>query len=79
MKVTETDTVRHGQNGEISIGDLTILPKSWKAYKGKAEIKFPNREFALLLFLAENPNIVFPKNSFSKRFGALIMWGTVPP
>ncbi|TWH56726.1 DNA-binding response OmpR family regulator [Desulfitobacterium sp. LBE] len=65
-----TGSVRRGQNGEISIGDLTILPKSWKAYKGKAEIKFPNREFALLLFLAENPNIVFSKEQLFEK-----IWG----
>lgn len=54
----------------ISIGDLKILPKSWKAYKGDDEIKFPNREFELLLFLAENPNIVFSKEQLFER-----IWG----
>ncbi|MEA4846920.1 MAG: response regulator transcription factor, partial [Clostridiaceae bacterium] len=35
----------------IIIGDLKILPKSWIVYKGETEIKLPNREFELLLFL----------------------------
>lgn len=45
----------------ITVGDVHILPRSWKVYKGGRELKMPNREFALLKFLAENPNIVFSK------------------
>lgn len=45
----------------IAVGQLRILPRSWKVYKGERELKLPNREFALLKFLAENPNIVFSK------------------
>ena len=48
-------------DGAIQVGDLRILPQSWKVFKGEQEIKMPNREFALLKFLAENPNIVFSK------------------
>ena len=44
---------------EIVIGNLRILVNSWKVYKGDQEIKFPNREFELLKFMAMNPNIVF--------------------
>ena len=52
---------RSEEDGAIVIGDLRILPQSWKVFKGGQEIKMPNREFALLKFLAENPNIVFSK------------------
>lgn len=45
----------------IDIGDLRIFPKSWKVYRGDKEIKLPNREFELLRYLAQNPNIVFTK------------------
>lgn len=45
----------------IHIGALAIHSKSWKVYQGEKEIKFPNREFELLRFLAQNPNIVFTK------------------
>lgn len=55
---------------EINIGSLKILPQSWKVYKNGKEIKMPNREFALLKFLAENPNIVFSKD---RLFEAI--WG----
>ena len=47
------------EDGAIQVGDLRILPQSWKVFKGGQELKMPNREFALLKFLAENPNIVF--------------------
>ena len=63
-----------GSSGEessaIEVGGLRILPKSWKVYKGDREIKMPNREFALLKFLAENPNIVF-----SKEYLFETIWG----
>ena len=52
---------RGEDDGAIQVGDLRILPQSWKVFKGDQEIKMHNREFALLKFLAENPNIVFSK------------------
>ena len=52
---------RGEDDGAIQVADLRILPQSWKVFKGNQEIKMPNREFALLKFLAENPNIVFSK------------------
>ena len=52
---------RSEDDGAIQVGKLRILPQSWKVFKGDQEIKMPNREFALLKFLAENPNIVFSK------------------
>ena len=45
----------------IAVADLQIFPRSWKVYKSGREVKMPNREFMLLKFLAENPNIVFSK------------------
>lgn len=55
---------------EIKIQDLTILTQSWKVYKGAKEIKFPNREFEILKFLAMNPNIVFSKEQIFEK-----VWG----
>lgn len=54
----------------IIIGDLKIFPKSWLVFKGETEIKLRSREFALLLFLAENPNIVFSKEQLFEK-----IWG----
>ena len=55
---------------EIVIGDLRILTEGWKVYKGEKEIRFPNREFELLQFLAMNPNIVFSKEQLFEK-----IWG----
>ena len=55
---------------EIRIQDLRILVNSWKVYKGEREIKFPNREFELIKFLAMNPNIVFTKEQLFEK-----IWG----
>ena len=61
---------RGEEDGAIQIGDLRILPQSWKVYKGGREVKMPNREFELLKFLAENPNIVFSKEQLFEA-----IWG----
>lgn len=55
---------------EIKVQDLRVLVNSWKVYKGEKEIKFPNREFELLKFLAMNPNIVFSKEQLFEK-----IWG----
>lgn len=55
---------------EIQVGDLRILLDGWKVYKGDREIRFRNREFELLKFLAMNPNIVFSKEQLFEK-----IWG----
>ena len=61
---------RQAEQEVIVVGDLQLLPRSWKVYKGERELKMPNREFALLKFLAENPNIVFSKEQLFET-----IWG----
>jgi DNA-binding response OmpR family regulator len=68
-----TDTTKKPQQAAedaIVVGKLRILPRSWKVLKGEEEIKFPNREFELLKFLASNPNIVFSKEQLFET-----IWG----
>lgn len=55
---------------EIKVGPLTIYPKSWKVIKNGAELRLPNREFEILLFLARNPNKVFSREQLFER-----IWG----
>lgn len=43
---------------------------TWKVWKKGREIRLPNREFELLRFLAENPNIVFLKEELFEK-----IWG----
>ena len=61
---------RRQEERVIAASGLEIHPQSWKVYKGGREIKMPNREFELLKFLAEHPNIVFSKE---KLFESI--WG----
>ena len=60
QRLTQADRSR--SNDEvILLSGLEIHPNSWKVYKHGSEIKMPNREFELLKFLAQNPDIVFSK------------------
>lgn len=60
-----------GKNDEIRIGDsLVIHPKNWKVFKNGRELRLPNREFEILVFLAQNPNKVFSREQLFER-----IWG----
>lgn len=55
---------------ELTYQNLKILPRSRMVYVDKKEVVLVNKEFELLLFLAENPNIVFSKDTLFDR-----IWG----
>ena len=55
---------------EIQIGDLRIQPDSWRVFKKDQEIRLANREFELLKFMAQNPNIVFSREQLMEK-----IWG----
>ena len=59
-----------GEPEAIDLGRVQILPQSWKVLKDGQEVKMPNREFALLKFLAEHPNVVFSKEKLFET-----IWG----
>ena len=59
-----------GEPDVITVGDVRILPRSWKVYKGERELKLPNREFELLKYLAQHPNLVFSKEQLFEA-----IWG----
>lgn len=61
---------KQSKDGKIHVADLTIEPENWRAWKGDKELHLPNREFELLRFLAENPNIVFSKETLFEK-----IWG----
>ena len=54
----------------IHVQDVVLEPKTWKVWKRGKELRLPNREFELLRFLAENPNIVFSKEELFEK-----IWG----
>ena len=58
------------ENGKLKIQDVVVETMTWKVWKKGREIRLPNREFELLRFLAENPNIVFSKEELFEK-----IWG----
>lgn len=69
-RLTKDRNKKKEESERIIIQDLVIEPKTWKVFKGERELKLPNREFELLCFLAENPNIVFSKEALFEK-----IWG----
>lgn len=55
---------------KINIKNLVIIPESRRVYINDREISLVNKEYELLLFLAENPDIVFSKDKLFTR-----IWG----
>lgn len=62
---------------EITYGNLRILEKSRRVYLDEKEITLVNKEFELLLFLAENPNLVFSKDTLFDRVWGMDSFGDV--
>lgn len=54
----------------LEIRNLLILPDARRVYLDGEEMSLANKEFELLLFLVENPNIVFSKDTLFDR-----VWG----
>jgi DNA-binding response OmpR family regulator len=61
----------------IQIRDLRIDKDAHRVYVAEEEIIMPVREFELLLFLAENPNIVFSKERLFDRLWGIDAMGDV--
>ena len=63
-------TADDGNEDTIKAGDLRIVVNSRRVFVGEQEVSLKNKEFELLLFLAENPDIVFSKDTILDR-----IWG----
>ena len=63
-------TPERREKERIVIQDVVIEPEKWRVWKDDCELRLTNREFALLCFLAENPNIVFSKEQLLEK-----IWG----
>lgn len=61
----------------INIRDLKIDKDAHRVYVCGEEVAMPVREFELLLFLAENPNIVFSKERLFDRLWGMDAMGDV--
>lgn len=62
---------------KISYENLTVFPMSRMVYLDKKEVTLVNKEFELLLFLMENPNIVFSKDTLFDRIWGMDAMGDV--
>ena len=56
--------------GVLQFGELEIDESAHRVFLRGNEIALPNKEFELLLFLAQNPGIVFKKETLFDR-----VWG----
>lgn len=69
-RLTSLEKSNDSDKSSIVIGRIKILLKARRVFVEEEEIKFANKEFELLLFLASNPNIVFSKDTLLDR-----IWG----
>ncbi len=53
---------KDNDHNELTVGNMTIFLDNWKVTLDGQEIKLPNREFELLVYLAKHPNRVFSKD-----------------
>lgn len=65
-----TSQEKREQHYIIEINGLQIDKDARRVYLGGTEMALANKEFDLLLFMAENPNIVFNKETLFER-----VWG----
>ena len=67
---------RESRSQSIIIKDWEIVPEERRVYRNQEEIPLTNKEFELLLFLAENPNKVFSKEVLFDRIWGMEAMGT---
>lgn len=64
-------------NHILCVGDLKIDKDAHRVYVTGQEVTMPVKEYELLLFLAENPNIVFSKERLFDRIWGMDAMGDV--
>lgn len=68
--ITRHETLTAGVGDVINAGSLTIDKEAHKVIVGGGEVQFTAKEYDLLLFLAQNPNRIFSKETlFDKIWG----------
>ena len=58
----KNNTVAEDEERDICIRDMRIIPSSRRVFMGDKEIRLVNKEYELLLFMAENPDMVLSKS-----------------
>lgn len=64
-------------NDIITVKNLKINKSSHRVYVNDKEVIMPNKEFDLLLFMAQNPNITFSKDVLFDRVWGLDAFGDI--
>lgn len=68
--IARHETLTTGTGDVINAGSLTIDKEAHKVIVGGSEVQFIAKEYDLLLFLAQNPNRIFSKETlFDKIWG----------
>lgn len=70
-----TGSVTANKVKSIQHGELEIQPETHRVFRSGQEINLTNKEFELLLFLAENPGIVFNKDKLFDQIWGLDAMG----
>lgn len=60
----------------LRVQNIEVFPKERRVYRSGQEISLTNKEFELLLFLMENPNVVFSKDKLFDRIWGMDSMGT---
>lgn len=68
--------VVQAQENCIDLGTLKIYPLSRRVIANGKEVAMANKEFELLMFLAQNPNIVFSRDTLFDRIWGWKHWVT---
>ena len=58
---------KDNDQNELTVRNMTIFLDNWKVTLDGQEIKLPNREFELLVYLAKHPNRVFSKDHLFEK------------
>ncbi|MDO5310422.1 MAG: response regulator transcription factor [Clostridia bacterium] len=72
-----TSAARAAKSDVLVVGGLKIDKKAHRVYVDDKEVAMPVKEYELLLFLAENPNIVFNKERLFDRIWGMDAMGDV--
>lgn len=73
LKGTKKETKR------ITLGDIMLEPDTRRVWVDGKEKELPNKEFQLLEFLMEHPDVVFSRESLYTRIWGLDSLGIRPP
>ncbi|MGM0124565.1 hypothetical protein IGI37_001943 [Enterococcus sp. AZ194] len=65
------------EEAEIQLGNIRINSKTHRVYVGDVEVDCKHREYELLLFLMQNPEIVFSKEQLYEKIWGMDALGNI--